>query len=141
MSERVADSVGPQRFTMLLLGGFALLALVLSGAGIYGVVSYQVAQRTREMGIRLALGGEPGSVRGMVVRQSLGVVALGLGVGLVAVLAGGRLIRALLYDVAPSDPVSVAMAALVLAAAALVASWIPASRSTRVDPIITMRAE
>jgi len=141
MRDRVADSVGPQRFTMLLLGGFALLALVLSGAGIYGVVSYQVAQRTREMGIRLALGGAPGSVRSMVVRQSLAVVGLGLALGLVAVLAGGRLLRALLYDGAPTDPVSVALATLILGGAATVASWIPAARGTRVDPIITMRAE
>lgn len=141
LQDEVQSSVAPQRFTMMLLGGFALLALVLAGAGIYGVVSYQVAQRTREMGIRLALGGAPGSVRSMVVRQSLGVVAVGLAAGLVAVLAGGRLIQALLYGLAPTDPLSVVAAVLVLAGAAFVASWIPAARSTRVDPMITMRAE
>ena len=141
MRDRVADSVGPQRFIMLLLGGFALLALVLSGAGIYGVVSYQVAQRTREMGIRLALGGAPEAVRGMVVRQSLTVVGLGLAIGLVGVAAGGRLIQTLLYGLAPTDPVSLFAAVLLLGGAAFVASWIPAMRSTRVDPIVTMRAD
>lgn len=137
----VRASVAPERFTMLLLGGFALLALVLAGAGIYGVVSYQVAQRTREMGIRLALGGAPRTVRRMVVGQSLGVVAIGLVIGVAGVVVGGRVVRALLYGIEPTDPLSLAGSVLVLGGAAWLASWIPAARGTRVDPMITMRAD
>jgi putative ABC transport system permease protein len=141
LEETMRASVAPQRFTALLLAGFALLALLLAGAGIYGVVSDQVAQRTREMGIRLALGGAPSSVRRLVVGQSLGVVGVGLAVGVIAVALGGRVVSALLYGVAPMDPLSVAGATLVLAGSAALASWIPAARGTRVDPMITMRAE
>ena len=141
LRETVRASVGSERFTVLLLGGFAGLALVLAGAGIYGVVSYQVAQRTREMGIRLALGGAPAAVRRMVVGQSLSVVAVGLAVGMVGVLAGGRIVQALLYGVEPSDPVSLAVSALLLGGAAWLASWVPAVRGTKVDPMITMRAD
>jgi putative ABC transport system permease protein len=141
LGESVQASVAPQRFTMMLLGGFAMLALALAGAGIYGVVSYQVAQRTREMGIRIALGGAPSTVRRMVVGQSLAVVALGLGAGVAAVLLGGGLMNTLLHGVTPTDPLSLAAAVLVLGAAAAFASWIPAVRGTRVDPMITMRAE
>lgn len=137
----VQDSVAPQRFTVLLLGGFALLSLFLAAAGIYSVVSYQVAQRTREMGIRLALGGEPSAVRGLVMKEAMAVVGVGLAAGLAGVILGGSVIRALLYGVEPSDPVSLGGAALLLAGAALAASWVPALRSTRVDPVITMRAE
>ena len=141
LRETVQASVGSERFTVLLLGGFAGLALILAGAGIYGVVSYQVAQRTREMGIRLALGGAPGAVRRMVVGQSLAVVGIGLAVGVVGVLAGGRIVQALLYGVEPSDPLSLGGSALLLGAAAWLASWVPAVRGTKVDPMITMRAE
>lgn len=141
MDDRLKEAVAPQRFTVLLLGGFALLSLVLAAAGIYSVVSYQVAQRTREMGIRLALGGEPSAVRGLVMKDSMRVVALGLVAGLAGVLVAGSAIRALLYGVEPGDPVTLAGAVALLAAAALMASWIPARRSTRVDPVITMRAD
>ncbi|MEX2465312.1 MAG: ABC transporter permease [Gemmatimonadota bacterium] len=141
LEETLRASVAPQRFTMLLLGGFAVLALVLAAAGIYGVVSYQVAQRTREMGIRLALGGRRSTVRRMVVGQSLGVVGLGLMIGVLAVLAGGRVMSAFLHGVAPTDPFSLAAAVVVLGVAAALAAWIPAARGTRVDPMITMRAE
>jgi len=141
MEDHLVSSVASERFMVMLLGGFALLALMLAGAGIYGVVSYQVAQRTREMGIRIALGGAPGTVRGMVVRQSLGVVGLGLVLGVGGVLLGGPVVRSLLYGLEPTDPVSLGAAALLLAAAGALASWIPAARGTRVDPMITMRAE
>jgi predicted permease len=141
MDSRLGEAVAPQRFTLLLLGGFALLALLLAAAGIYGVVSYQVAQRTREMGIRLALGGRPTAVRALVMKDSLGIVVLGLAAGLVAVFAAGSAIRALLYGVEPGDPVSLGVSVLLLFVAALTASWIPARRSTRVDPAITMRGD
>lgn len=139
--ERLQRAVAPERFVMLLLGGFAVLSLILSGAGIYGVVSYQVAQRTREMGIRLALGGQPSRVRGMVVLQSLAVVAVGLGVGAVAVYAGGSVLQSQLYGVEPTDALSLLAGVLILGAAGFVASWVPAYRGTRVDPMITMRSD
>jgi len=138
---QLGASVAPERFLALLLGSFALLALVLAGAGIYGVVSYQVAQRTREMGIRIALGGAPAAVRRMVVGQSLAIVGVGLALGVGGVLLGGRALASLLYGVRPADPASLALAALLLGLAAALASWVPAARGTRVDPMITMRAD
>ncbi|HSG49058.1 MAG TPA: ABC transporter permease [Longimicrobiales bacterium] len=141
MAERMRDSLAPQRFTLVLLGGFAALSLILAAAGIYGVVSYQVARRRREMGIRIALGGEPAAVGAMVVRQSLGVVGAGLLAGGVGVFLAGGVLRSLLFGVEPTDPVALAAAGGLLAAAAFVASWVPARRGTRVDPMITMRAE
>ena len=114
---------------------------MLGTVGIYGVVSYQVAQRTREVGIRLALGGRPAAVRGLVIKDSLTVVVLGLVAGLVAVFVAGSAIRALLYGVEPGDPVSLGGSVLLLFVAALTASWIPARRATQVDPSITMRAD
>src|SRR5690606_18821372 len=100
-------------------GAFAALSLVLAWAGIYGVVSYQVAQRTREMGIRMALGGAPASVRALVLRQSLTVVAAGLVIGLIGVAVGGRVMTSLLYGVKPVDPVSILLAVAALTGAAL----------------------
>lgn len=141
LGDAVAASVAPQRFMVVLLGAFAALSLVLAWAGIYGVVSYQVAQRTREMGIRMALGGAPASVRALVLRQSLTVVAAGLVIGLIGVAVGGRVMTSLLYGVKPVDPVSILLAVAALTGAALLASWVPATRGTRVDPAITMRAE
>ena len=95
----------------------------------------------QHLGIRLALGGAPESVRGMVVRQSLQVIGLGLTFGVIGVLVGGRVIQALLYGLEPTDPVSVVLSGAALGAAAFFASWVPASRATRVDPMITMRGE
>jgi len=141
LSSVLLDSVGQRRFVMFVLGGFSLTALLLAGVGIFGVVSYTVARRTREMGIRVALGAAPSSVRGAVMRHAMGMVALGLVVGLAAALGLGRLMHGLLYGVSATDPLSIASAALVLAAVALLASWIPARAGTRVDPMITMRAE
>lgn len=137
----IDDSVSSRRFTMLLLVGFSLVALVLAIIGIYGVVSYTVAQRRREMGIRLALGADPGGVVAMVVRSAMGMVVLGLAVGGVAALLVGRLMGSLLYEVGPTDPVALVAAVGILATAALLACWVPAYGGTRVDPMITMRQE
>jgi len=126
---------------MLLLTGFSLIALALALVGIYGVVSYSVAQRTREMGIRLALGADPGGVRSLVVRGSMRMVALGLVLGVLGSLAVGRLMQGMLYNVAPSDPVAILVGTVLLAGAALVASWVPARLGTNVDPMRTMRAD
>ncbi len=137
MSRSVAD----RRFSMLVLGAFAAVALVLAAVGIYGVVSYSVARRNREIGIRMALGAEPGAVRWMVMGEALKIVGIGLGLGVVAALLVSRVLRNLLYEISPTDPLTFAGVVLVLAGAAALASWIPARRTTAIDPMITMRAE
>lgn len=137
----VRASMGERRFVMWVLGGFSLTALILAAVGIFGVVSYTVARRTREMGIRMALGADPGGVLRLVMSAAMRMVVLGLVLGVVGALALTRVMRSLLYEVSPTDPLALAAAALVLAGAALVASWLPARAGTRVDPMITMRAE
>jgi putative ABC transport system permease protein len=137
----VSASLASRQFTMLLLTGFSLMALVLAVVGIYGVVSYSVAQRTREMGIRLALGADPGGVRSLVVRGSMRMVAPGLVLGVLGSVAVGRLMQGMLYDVAPTDPLAILVGTVLLAGAALLASWVPARLGTHVDPMRTMRAD
>ncbi len=128
-------------FTMVLLAIAAACALMLGVIGIYGVMSYVVSQRTGEIGVRLALGADPGSVAGMIVRQG-GVVALaGIAVGVAAALAGSRLIESLLYDVSPRDPGVFAATTLTLLAVALLACWLPARRAARLSPLEALRAE
>jgi putative ABC transport system permease protein len=141
LSSALHDSLGQRRFVMLLLGGFSLTALILSWVGIFGVVSYGVAQRTREMGIRIALGATPAGMRRMLVGNAMRMVAGGLVVGLGGAFVVTRLLRSMLYNVRPLDPVAIFGAVALLSLAGLVASWIPAASGTRVDPIVTMRAE
>ncbi len=126
---------------MMLLAGFSILALTLAVVGIYGVVSYSVATRTREMGIRLALGAERAGVIQLVVRSAMGMVVVGLVMGGTAAYFAGRLLEEMLYQVEPGDPATLAGAVVALGLAGLLASWIPAWSGTRVDPMITMRAE
>lgn len=140
----VAESLGERRFMLFVLGGFAALALILSGVGVYGVVSYSVARRTREMGVRLALGAAPESVRRMVFKGALRPVLLGLLLGVgsaLAILAVLGSHSRLLYQVEPTDPLTYAGVTAVLLGTGILASWLPAYRGTRVDPMITMRAE
>ena len=128
-------------FTMALLAIAASVALLLGLVGIYGVVSYIVSQRTSEIGVRLALGAEPGGVAAMIVRQG-GLVSLaGVAVGLAAALAGSRLIESLLYEVSPRDPVVFGVTALTLLGVALLACWLPARRAARVSPVEALRAD
>jgi len=141
MDEVASRALADRRFSLLLLGSFALLGLGLATLGIYGVVSYRVARRRREMGIRLALGAEPRRLRNAVVAGSMRTVALGLAAGLAGALALTRLLESLLYEIEPTDPAALAAAALVLAAAALWASAVPARRAARVDPSETLRSE
>jgi putative ABC transport system permease protein len=137
----IGASMAARQFTMLLLAGFSILALLLAVIGIYGVVSYSVAQRTREMGIRLALGAEPGGVVGLVMKSSMGMVLVGLVLGVGGALLIGRVMQGMLYGVEPTDPVAILAGMAVLGGAAMVASWVPARLGTRVDPMVTMRAE
>ena len=140
--QQAVDRAGDQMlFTMVLLGIAAGVALLLGAIGIYGVVSYIAAQRTGEIGLRLALGAEPSGVASLIIRQSLAVTMMGVGLGLAGALAGGRLIEALLYNVSPRDPVVIAVVTLLLMAVALVACWLPARRATRLSPIEALRTD
>jgi len=139
--EIIGESLASRQFVMMLLGGFSLLALVLAVIGIYGVVSYSVATRTREMGIRLALGADRSGVMGLVMKSAMGMVLTGLVVGTVVALFSGRIVEGMLYGVAPRDPITLAGSVALLGLAGLVASWIPARLGTRVDPLVTMRTE
>jgi ABC-type antimicrobial peptide transport system permease subunit len=126
---------------MRLLGTFALVALVLAAVGIAGVVSYSVTQRTQEIGIRLALGAQPGHVLRLIVRGSLLWTLAGLGVGLVAALALGRYMETLVFGVKPTDPFVLGAVSVVLLAVSLGAAYLPAREATGVDPVTALRSE
>jgi putative ABC transport system permease protein len=141
MEQIVDESVAQRRFQMSLILLFALAALVLASLGIYGVVSYSVALRTNELGIRMALGARGADILIMILRQAMLPVAAGLCGGLVASLAAGRLLAGLLYGVTPADRVTIASVVLTLAAVAAFASFIPARRATHGDPLAALRYE
>ncbi|HYU32134.1 MAG TPA: ABC transporter permease [Thermoanaerobaculia bacterium] len=141
MEEIEARSVGNHRFNMVLMCALAFLALVLAGVGIYGVLSYLVTQRTREIGVRMALGATAGQVLGLIVRQGLVAVGIGVAIGLGLVLAGTRVLKSLLVGVSVTDPLTFVVAAVVLTAVAVVASSIPAHRASALDPLVALRRE
>ncbi|HWR54382.1 MAG TPA: ABC transporter permease [Bryobacteraceae bacterium] len=141
MDQIVSASIADRRFSMLLLGIFAGLALLLAGVGIYGVISYTVAQRTREIGIRMALGAGQADVLKVVVAQGMLPVLAGLAIGLAASFGLTRLMAGMLYGVSAGDPVTFIGVALVLAAVALIATLVPARRATRVAPVVALRYE
>jgi len=137
----VSDSVADRRFSMLLLALFAGIALFLAAVGLYGVVSYTVSQRTREIGLRMAMGARPGQVMGMVVGGGMKLAAAGVAIGLAAAVALARLVESMLFEIAPSDPTSYAITSFVLLAVAILACVVPARRAMRVDPIVALQQE
>ncbi len=137
----LAESVAPQRFRTVLLSLFALVAVLLAGLGIYGVMTYTVAQRTREIGIRVALGAETRDVLRLVLRQGLMLALTGVALGVAAALALTRLMKSFLFGVSSTDPLTFVGVALLLTFIALLACWIPARRATKVDPLIALRCE
>jgi putative ABC transport system permease protein len=141
MEEILAASIARQRFSMLLLAIFAGVAMVLAGVGIYGVMSYSVAQRTHEIGIRMALGAQTGAVLKLAVGYGMRLVIIGIVIGLVAAFALTRLMSTLLFGVTATDPTTFTVISLLLAGVAAIASYIPARRATKVDPIIALRYE
>jgi predicted permease len=141
MEQLVARSVAPQRFNMSLLGLFAALGLVLAAVGIYGVMAYGVLQRTREIGLRMALGARESDVMKMVVRQGMTLAMIGAAIGLGASYALTRLMKTLLFGVSATDPLTFIVIALSLGLIALLACWIPARRAAKVDPMIALRCE
>ena len=141
LDELLARSLAQPRFNMILLGVFAGVAMILAAIGIYGVIAYGVAQRTKEIGIRMALGAQRSDMLTMVLRQGLILVAIGIGIGFVASLGATRLLRTLLYGVAANDFSIYAIVVVLLGAAAFLASYIPARRAMRVDPMVALRYE
>jgi len=141
MDARVAASVAQRRMQMNVLGIFAAMAVLLAAIGIYGVMSYSVTQRSREIGIRLALGAARRDVTGLVLRQGLTMVAAGVGLGLAGALLMTRVLRTLLFAVTPTDPFVFAAIVLLLSATAWLATYVPARRAARLDPLVTLRSE
>jgi putative ABC transport system permease protein len=139
--EVVARATASPRFYLLLLGSFAAAALALAAVGIYGVMSYSVARRTNEIGIRMALGAQPGDVLRLVMREAVGVAALGGAAGLLVAMLLTRLMGGLLYGVGATDPVTFAAVGATLTFVALVATYVPARHAVRVDPLSALRAE
>jgi putative ABC transport system permease protein len=137
----VSESIAPQRVTMALAALFSVLALVLVGTGLYGVIAHSVAQRTQEIGIRIALGARGGQVLRLVVRQAMALVAIGFAIGAAGALAATRLLASLLFEVGPRDPATIAAVSILLAAVALAASWLPARRAAQVDPAVALRSQ
>jgi putative ABC transport system permease protein len=141
MDDVVAATLSAPRFTGMLLGAFAALALALSAIGIYGVLSYVVSRRTREIGIRLAIGAGRGQVLRLVLGSGVALSLVGIVIGLAAAASLSRLMGTLLHDVEPGDPATFAAVAATLTAVAIAASLVPAWRATRVDPVRALKAE
>ena len=139
MQDLIATSVGPERLNSMLLGAFAVIAVILTAAGLYGVISYLVGQRTREIGVRIALGASRRQIIALVLRQAGAMILAGTGIGLLGALGVTRALGTLLFGVSPTDPVIYASVAGVLALVALAAVATPASRATRVDPLVALR--
>jgi putative ABC transport system permease protein len=136
-----AEDVAPDRLRSILLTAFAAVAVLLTTLGVYGVIAQGVLQRTREIGIRTALGASTWRILRLVLGQGLAAIAIGLAVGVVGSIAVLRLLRAFLFGVGPADPITIAAVAVVMAVVALIACYLPARQATRVDPLIAFKTE
>jgi putative ABC transport system permease protein len=141
MDQRLGSSLATRRLTLVLLAGFAALALLLAAVGIYGVISYSVRQRTHELGIRMALGAQAVDVLKLIIVQGLKLTFIGVAIGLTAALSLTRWMKSLLFEVRPTDPMTFIVIALLLIAVALLACWVPARRATKVDPVVALRKD
>ncbi len=141
IQDAMSQGLWAPRTGAALFGLFGLLGMILASLGIYGVMAYLVAQRTNEIGIRIALGARPGDVLGLVIGQSMRMAAAGIALGLIGALALTRLMSTLLFGVSPYDPATFGAVCLVLAGVALLASWLPAARASRIDPLGALRQE
>ena len=141
MDQVIGTSLSPRRFPMVMLGLFAIAGLLLAALGLYGVLAYSVAQRTTEIGVRMALGALPREVLRMILRQGMFLVGIGVAAGLAGALALGSLLTGLLFEVKATDPPTLFAAALVLIVVALLACLIPARRATKIDPLVALRYE
>ena len=141
MQERLYDSLARQRFATTMLGAFAAFALLLAAVGMYGVISYLVTQSTHDIGVRVALGAQPGQILGLVMRQALLLAGIGIGAGLIVSVALTRVMAGLLFGVSATDAVTFGGVAAILAAVAFAASLIPAQRATSVDAMTALREE
>jgi ABC-type antimicrobial peptide transport system permease subunit len=137
----ISDSLADRRFSMILLGVFAVLALVLASVGIYGVISYLVGQRTHEIGVRMALGAESRDILRLVVGQGGRMAGIGIALGVAVALGLTRLMANLLFGVKPTDPLTFVAVAVLLCCIALLACYVPARRAMRVDPVVALRYE
>lgn len=141
LSQLVSQTLAQSRFNTGLLAAFAVVAIILAAVGIYGVIAYNVAQRTKEIGIRMALGAQQRQMLTVILRQSLTMAAIGIVVGLAGAFAATRLLNALLFGVGATDLPTFAAVILLLGAAALLAGFLPARRAMKVDPVIALRYE
>jgi ABC-type antimicrobial peptide transport system permease subunit len=141
LPEQIGVSLNQERLVAYLTSAFGILSLALASVGLYGVMSYAVARRTAELGIRMALGAHPSQVLWMVLRESLVLVGLGVAFGLPLVFAASRFLKEMLFGLAPGDSATVASATLVLVAVAAVASYLPALRASRIEPTVALRYE
>ncbi len=141
MEDVLGASVAQRRLIMMLLSGFAGASLLLAAIGLYGVIAYGVSQRTHEIGIRIAMGGQARDVLQLVIGHGMKLALIGVGLGLIGSVALTRLLKTLLYGVSATDPITFTLIALLILCVALLACWIPARRATKVDPMITLRSE
>jgi len=141
MNAVVGETFSRQRFSALLLGAFSVVSLLLAAVGIYGVLAYSVTERTREIGVRMALGAQPGRIAALVIGGAASVVLPGIVVGITGALALSGLLRSLLFGVGPHDVLTLASAAILLAVVALAAAYLPARRASRLLPVEALRLE
>lgn len=141
MTSRLGLALFPSRLVAVVLSAFGLLAVVLAATGVYGIMAYAVSRRTREIGIRMALGAAPSQVLGVVLARTAVLLGTGTVIGLALSIASGKFFGQILYGVSPHDPLTYACAIAVMAAVALAACWVPAQRAIRVDPVTALRTE